>query len=68
MYFRLINNIFIDAGGWYSFSVHINEHPIKFQLGILYSFKFYYLSAGYRGFYDFVRITPSFYAGGGIRL
>jgi hypothetical protein len=73
IYFRLVNNFFIDIGigvgivpkSWFNG----NDRVYKFLLqgGLLYHFSWFYLSGGYKQYFDKNR-TPSFYISAGIAL
>lgn len=98
IYYRIINNLFIDAGlGFYFYNTYglynvreagkpydPNSEPVwheivgndgsglltgfSFKAGLMYAFKWFYLTAGYKHFLDIYDSTPSFYAGGGISI
>jgi len=98
IYYRIINNFFIDAGlGFYFYNTYglynireagkpydPNSKPVwheivgndgsglltgfSFKAGLMYTYKWFYLKAGYKHFLDIYDSIPSFYAGGGVSI
>ena len=99
IYFRVINNLFIDAGlGLYFYNIYglynvreagkpydPNSEPVWHEIvrdsdgsggflgfslkaGLMYTYKWFYLTAGYKHYFDTYDSTPSFYAGGGVSI
>jgi hypothetical protein len=61
IYCRVINNFFVDVGAG------IGDVGVLQQAGLLYTFKGFYVSAGYRQ-YIFESYTSTFYGGVGVGL
>jgi len=66
IYLRTINYFFIDAGIGTSGDSSYYNTTLSLQIGLLYSFKYFYLSAGYRHFIGVN--TPTFFVSGGLNL
>jgi hypothetical protein len=91
IYYRIINNIFIDAGlGFYFYNTYGlynvtgKSEPVWHEIvgddgsglvtgfslkaGLMYTYRWFFLTAGYKHFFDTYNSTPSFYAGGGVSI